>query len=358
MNAPKQSERKIIHVDMDCFFVAVEEKLDPSLKGKPVVVAGASSKRGVVSAANYEARKFGIHSAMATAKAEKLCDHLVIAPSHFADYKKESHEIREIFKRYTEKIEPLSLDEAFLDVTANTSHSGSATLLAQEIRQTIWSERGLRASAGIASNKFLAKVASDWKKPNGQFTVTPEKAFEFASALPVRKIFGVGAVTEKKMHSMGLYHCKDIQKLSLVEIENSFGSWGQRLYGLSRGKDDREVKVSRKRKSFSVERTFERDIENIKEFEIEFKKVFTTFIGRIEKSDVDVQEIKGISFKLKYFDFTQKTKDHKTASALPKIEEMLSKATEFWLSDPRSVRLIGFGVRFKDLNSKQLEMEV
>lgn len=358
MNAPKNHERKIIHVDMDCFFVSVEEKLDPSLIGKPVIVGGKSSKRGVVAAANYEARKYGIHSAMATAKAEKLCKNLVVAPAHFSEYKKESFEIKEIFKRFTDKIEPLSLDEAFLDVTSNKAHHGSATLIAKEIRETIWQERQLRASAGIASNKFLAKVASDWKKPNGQFTVTPEMAFEFASALPVRKIFGVGAVTEKKMHKLGLFHCSDIQKLPLVEIEKSFGSWGRRLYELSRGVDDREVKSSRKRKSFSVERTFDKDLKNMEEFETEFKKVFNTFMERIEKSDTNTKEIQGVTFKLKYFDFALKTKDHQTPPKLPAFDEMLSKAKDFWASDMRDIRLIGFGVRLKDLDSRQLELEL
>ena len=357
LKSPQPKERKIIHVDMDCFFVSVEEKLDPSLKGKPVVVAGESSRRGVVSAANYEARKYGIHSAMATATAERLCKKLVIAPHHFSQYKVESQAIKEIFSRYTDKIEPLSLDEAFLDVSTNELHSGSATLLAKEIRDVIWEERQLRASAGIASNKFLAKVASDWKKPNGQFTVSPEIAFDFASALPVRKIFGVGEVTEKKMHKHGLHHCSDIQKLSIVELEKSFGSWGRRLYNLSRGIDNREVKSSRKRKSFSVERTFDRDLKYIDEIEAEFKKVFDNFIERFKKSKTNAREIQGVSFKLKYFDFKQKTKDHKTLSELPAYEEMSARLRDFWTSDTRPIRLIGFGVRLKDLKTGQLELE-
>lgn len=350
--------RKIIHLDMDCFFVSVEEKLDPSLKGKPVIVGGKSSKRGVVAAANYEAREYGIHSAMATARAEKLCKNLIIAPHHFSEYKKESQAIREIFERYTDKIEPLSLDEAFLDVSHSERHAGSATLLAKEIRDVIWKERSLRASAGIAPNKFLAKVASDWNKPNGQFTVSPEMAFEFASALPVRKIFGVGAVTEKKMHKLGLHHCSDIQRLSIVELEKEFGVWGRRLYNLSRGIDDREVKTSRKRKSFSVERTFDRDLEKIDEIEAEFKNVFQMFIERFEKSKTDVKEIQGVSFKIKYHDFKLKTKDHKTLPEIPNKEEMLEKMIEFWATDPKAVRLIGFGVRIKDTETRQLELEL
>ena len=351
-------KRKIIHIDMDCFFVSVEEKLDPSLVGKPVVVGGSSSRRGVISAANYEARKYGIHSAMATAKAERLCKNLIIAPHHFTEYKNESRAIREIFNRYTHKIEPLSLDEAFLDVTESTLHSGSATLLAKEIRDVIWEERQLRASAGIAPNKFLAKVASDWKKPNGQYTISPEMAFEFASALPVRKIFGVGAVTEKKMHQLGLNHCSDLQKLSLVELEKAFGSWGKRLYGLCRGEDDREVKSSRKRKSFSVERTFEKDLQTIDEIETEFKRVFDSFIERFEKAQISLKEIQGVSFKLKYHDFKLKTKDHKCLPEIPDHSEMLDKLIDFWASEPRPVRLIGFGVRLKNMESLQLELDL
>lgn len=358
LKSPHSRERKIIHIDMDCFFVSVEEKFDPSLRGKPVVVAGKSSHRGVVAAANYEARKYGIHSAMATAKAEKLCKNLIIASHHFSEYKNESYAIREIFSRYTDKIEPLSLDEAFLDVSLSKLHSGSATLLAKEIRDVIWEERQLRASAGIGPNKFLAKVASDWKKPNGQFTVSPEMAFDFASALPVRQIFGVGAVTEKKMNKKGFHTCRDLQALSLVEMEKEFGSWGRRLHGLCRGIDDREVKTSRKRKSFSVERTFDRDLQNIDEIEREFKKVFDTFMERLEKSNTNIKEIQGVSFKLKYYDFKQKTKDNKTQSEIPVFKEMLEMIVEFWASNPRAVRLIGFGVRLKDTESLQLEMEV
>jgi len=358
MDSDKKVQRKIIHVDMDCFFVAVEEKLDPSLKGKPVVVAGKSSRRGVVSAANYEARKYGIHSAMATARAEKLCKNLVLADHHFSEYKKESTFIREIFSRYTDKIEPLSLDEAFLDVSHSNLHSRSATLIAKEIRDTIWEERQLRASAGIAPNKFLAKVASDWKKPNGQFTVSPEMAFEFASHLPVRKIFGVGAVTEKKMKKLGLNFCYDIQKKSLVELESSFGSWGRRLYNLSRGVDDREVKVSRKRKSFSVERTFSKDLEFVDELEQQFKKVYDEFNERFKKSKINHDEIKGLTFKIKYFDFKLKTKDIQSDSLVPSFDELVEKLKEFWLLDPKPLRLVGFGVRLKDEEKYQLELNL
>lgn len=350
------SLRKIIHVDMDCFFVSVEEKLDPSLKGKPVVVGGSSSRRGVIAAANYEARKYGIHSAMPTSRAERLCNKLIIVPSHFDQYKLESTEIKKIFSRYTNLIEPLSLDEAFLDVSKSVLHAGSATLLAKEIRDAIWQERKLRASAGIGPNKFLAKVASDWKKPNGQFTVAPEHAFEFASNLPIGKIFGVGKVTEKKMHDLGIYYCKDLHKFSLVEMEKIFGSWGEKLYRLSKGEDNREVKPSRKRKSFSVERTFEKDLQNIEEIEDRFKKIFEDFMSRQEKSKLRVQEIQGVTFKLKYFDFKQRTKDHKTIAELPMYKDMLEKLKNFWLSEPQPVRLIGFGVRLKDSKNLQIEM--
>ncbi len=351
-------QRKIIHIDMDCFFVSVEEKLDPTLKGKPVVVAGKSSRRGVVSAANYEARKYGIHSAMATAIAERLCKNLIIAPHHFSEYKNESIEIKKIFKRYTDTIEPLSLDEAFLDVSKNEKHSGSATLIAKEIRDVIWEERKLRASAGIAPNKFLAKVASDWKKPNGQFTVSPEIAFDFASELPIGKIFGVGKVTEKKMHSMGIYFCKDLHKYPLVELEKLFGSWGRRLFNLSRGIDYRPVKSSWKRKSFSVERTFDKDLNKVEEIETQFKKVFDTFIDRIKKSKVNLSEIQGVTFKIKYLDFKQRTKDHKTTAKLPEYSNMLDHLKDFWFAEQKPVRLIGFGVRLKDSKTTQIEMEL
>lgn len=350
--------RKIIHVDMDCFFVAVEEKLDPSLKGKAVVVAGKSSQRGVVSAANYEARKYGVRSAMPTAKAVRLCPHLVLAPSNFVEYRKESQCIREIFSRYTHKIEPLSLDEAYLDVSDSELFNGSASLLAKEIREVIWQERNLRASAGIAPNKFLAKVASDWKKPNGQFTVDPSFLFEFVSALPVRKIFGVGEVTEKKLLSKGFKTCKDIQKSTVVDLERDFGSWGRRLYDLSHGRDNRDVVVSRLRKSFSVEKTFIKDLKYLEEIEDEFKNVFDNFLKRFENSKESEKNIKGVTFKIKFFDFKSKTKDYTTDSMLPDKIDMLNKFRDFWATDPKDVRLIGFGVKLKTSVSNQLEFEI
>ena len=218
--------RKIIHVDMDCFYAQVELRDRPELRGKPVAVGGCPDNRGVISTADYVARKYGVRSAMSAAYAMKICPHLTIIHQGFQKYKLESEKIREVFCRYTNLIEPLSLDEAFLDVTESTECEGSATFLARKIRSEIFAETGLTASAGIASNKFLAKIASDWKKPNGQFTVHPNDIDKFMVDLKVEKIFGVGKVTAKKMNSLGIYTCYDLQGLSHSDLIRNFGKWG------------------------------------------------------------------------------------------------------------------------------------
>ncbi|WP_409519272.1 DNA polymerase IV, partial [Pseudescherichia sp.] len=247
--------RKIIHVDMDCFFAAVEMRDNPALRNIPIAIGGSRERRGVISTANYPARKFGVRSAMPTGMALKLCPHLTLLPGRFDAYKEASRHIQAIFSRYTSRIEPLSLDEAFLDVTDSVHCHGSATLMAQEIRQSIFNELQLTASAGVAPVKFLAKIASDLNKPNGQYVITPDEVPAFLKTLPLAKIPGVGKVSAAKLETLGLRTCEDVQKSDLAMLLKRFGKFGRVLWERSQGIDEREITGERLRKSVGVERT-------------------------------------------------------------------------------------------------------
>lgn len=339
--------RKIIHVDMDCFYAAVEVRDNPTLKGKPVAVGGR--ERGVLTTASYEARKFGLKSAMPTSQALKLCPQLILLPVNFTKYKAESRKIREIFSRFTDKIEPLSLDEAYLDVTSSLHCGGIATKIAAEIRKQIFEETKLTASAGIAPNKFLAKVASDWRKPNGQYTVTPEMIPEFMRPLKVEKIPGVGKVTATKMHALELFTCGDLQQLTIGELQNRFGSWGVRLFDLSRGIDKREVSDEGERKSITVENTFSKDLKSAAECLQNISDLYGDFLFRLKKSGAENQ-IKSLVVKLKFEDFKQTTLERAFENDLSKelFARMIAKAFE---RGDKPVRLIGLGVRLKSEKS-------
>ncbi len=350
--------KKIIHIDMDCFFAAVEVKHNSELLKKPVAVGGMADRRGVIAAASYEARKFGVRSAMSTAHALRLCPELILVHPQFSLYKEESAKIHEIFRRFTDKIEPLSLDEAYLDVTDSEECDGSATLLAKKIRHTILLERGLTASAGIANNKFLAKISSDLKKPNGQFTVSPKDNDAFTKILPVGKIWGVGKKTEERMHKLGFKTCGDLRSLSLLELQRLFGSMGDHLHKLCRGIDDREVKTNSIRKSFSVERTFPTDLATKEEIRDGFKKVYIEFVSRFESSKLKDAKIKGAHFKLKSFDFQSKSKDVGSYKEVPDFESALEHMMSFWENSQEKTRLIGFGIKFDTEVTNQLEFEL
>ena len=231
--------RKIIHCDCDCFYAAIEIRDDPSLAGLPVAVGGSEDRRGVIATCNYEARQYGIHSAMASATAKRKCRDLIIIPGNMEKYRTASQQMHQIFREYTDTIEPLSLDEAFLDVTGTTICQGSGTLIAQEIRQKVRQEIGITLSAGVAPNKFLAKIASDWNKPDGQFVITPDKVEAFILKLPIGKLFGVGKVTARKMDLLGIENCGDLQDYTNFELVEMFGSFGETLYNLCRGIDER-----------------------------------------------------------------------------------------------------------------------
>ncbi len=252
--------RRIIHIDMDAFYASVEQRDDPSLRGVPVAVGG-SRERGVVAAASYEARKFGVHSAMPSVTARRKCPGLVFVPPRFDVYKAVSQQIQGIFARYTNLIQPLSLDEAYLDVTATVADRGSATAIAEQIRAAIRAETGLTASAGVSYNKFLAKLASDHRKPDGLFVITPKMGPAFVEDLPVGKFHGVGPATAARMHALGIHTGLDLRRQSRAFLSEHFGKAGNYYYGVARGEDDRPVEPDRTRKSVGAETTFERDLD-------------------------------------------------------------------------------------------------
>ncbi len=350
----ERSVRKIIHVDCDCFFAAVEVRDNPTLANKPIVVGGSPNGRGVVATASYEARKFGVRSAMASAQALKLCPQVIFVKPRMDEYRAVSQQIHTIFSDYTDLIEPLSLDEAYLDVSESTHCKGSATLIAEEIRARIQAVTLITASAGVAPNKFLAKIASDWNKPNGVYVITPDQVEHFVVDLPVGKIHGVGKVTQRKLAELNIETCGDLRELSMLTLVERFGSFGPRLYNLARGIDDREVRSERRRKSLSVEHTFERDLDTFEQLVEEVPRLLTQLETRLEKRLKDDYLINKLFVKVKFSDFVQTTldlaqdqlRDH--AGTLDEYLELLKVAFE---RKDKPIRLIGLGVGFKDMRS-------
>ncbi|WP_034912570.1 DNA polymerase IV [Erwinia sp. 9145] len=346
--------RKIIHVDMDCFFAAVEMRDDPALRNIPIAIGGSHLKRGVISTANYPARKYGVHSAMSTAMALKLCPHLKVIPGRFDAYKEASAHIREIFSRFTSLIEPLSLDEAYLDVSDSHHCRGSATLIAQEIRRTIAHELNLTASAGIAPVKFLAKIASDLNKPDGQYVITPDEMAPFLLTLPLAKIPGVGKVTAKKLEEMGLLSCGDVQKTDLATLLKRFGKFGRVIWERSHGIDERAVITERLRKSLGVERTLSEDIHSWEACLEIIDFLYEELERRLEKIKPD-KLIARQGVKLKFNDFQQTTQEH-VWPVLNK-DDMIAVAKKTWEErrGERGVRLVGLHVTLLD---PQLERQL
>lgn len=346
--------RKIIHVDMDCFFAAVEMRDNPSLRDIPVAIGGSEKQRGVISTANYPARKFGVHSAMSTAMALKLCPHLTVIRGRYDAYKEASTHIRDIFSRYTRLIEPLSLDEAYLDVTDSQHCQGSATLIAREIRDTIQQELHLTASAGIAPIKFLAKIASDINKPDGQFVITPQQMPDFLLALPLAKIPGVGKVTARKLEEMGLNTCADVQKTDLVTLLRRFGKFGRVLWERSNGIDDREVITTRERKSLGVERTLSEDIHSWEACLEIIDLLYDELARRLDNIKPD-RQIARQGVKLKFNDFQQTTQEH--VWPMLNKDDLIAVARSTWdeRRAGRGVRLVGLHVTLLD---PQLERQL
>ncbi|PKO52112.1 MAG: DNA polymerase IV [Betaproteobacteria bacterium HGW-Betaproteobacteria-21] len=339
-------QRKIIHCDCDCFYAAVETRDDPSLAGRPLAVGGRAETRGVIATCNYEARAFGVHSAMSTMRALKLCPQLMLLPPDFERYRAASRQILDIYRDYTPLVEPLSLDEAYLDVSGVDRCEGSATLMAQEIRARIRAEVGITASAGIAPNKFIAKVASDWNKPDGQFVVRPRQVDAFVAALPVKKIFGVGKVTAEKMHRLGVQTCGDLRVWSQAELVAEFGSFGASLYRLCRGVDERPVRPDRVRKSLSVETTYTRDLPDLAAC-LEALPALAGEFGRRFGRARDAGRVSTVFVKVKFADFTQTTVER--GADRPSVAAWMSLLEEGFARGARPVRLLGVGVRFAEL---------
>ncbi|MBU2882537.1 DNA polymerase IV [Psychrosphaera sp. B3R10] len=339
--------RKIIHVDMDAFYVSVEIRDNPALVGLPVAVGGNSDRRGVIATCNYEARKFGVRSAMATAMALKKCPNLVIVPGRMAEYKEVSRQIREIFEYYTPLIEPLSLDEAYLDVSDCTEFQGSATLIAQQIRRDIFYKTGLTASAGIAPVKFLAKVASDENKPNGQFVITPDQVVEFVKTMPLEKISGVGKVTLKKLHDAGLFVGEDVRNSKEVFLSQLLGSYGAVLWARCQGIDNRGVETERVRKSVGVERTFSEDIKDLSVLKQIMHEKLIPELKKRAQSYLDKRHIGKLGVKLKFNDFVVTTKEQKhNQFDVATFESLLVEALS--RGEGRAVRLLGVHIGLED----------
>lgn len=338
------SVRKIIHIDMDCFYAAVEEKYNPKLKGLPMAVGGPPQSRSVICTANYEARKFGVKAAVPSSRAVRLCPQLILVPPNFDLYKKESLQVREILKRFTSLIEPLSLDEAYLDVTGSPHFQGSATWIAQAIRHQIQAETGLTASAGVGPNKFLAKIASDWKKPNGQFVIRPQDVESFMPDLPVEKIWGVGKVTAARMFELGLRTCRDLQQMEMAALKRHFGlSRAQELYHLSRGEDQRPVETSSERKSFSVEETFDRDLQGLEEILQRLPSIYQDWYQRVSGKGLE-DRIRGAVVKFKYHDFKNTTHEQ-SLRCFPTLQDFEQLVLATWARRSEPIRLLGVGVR-------------
>lgn len=337
----KPNYRKIIHIDMDAFYASVEQRDNPEYRGKPLIVGGSPDGRGVVATASYEARKFGVRSAMSSKRARQLCPQALFVFPRFAVYKEVSQKIREIFSRYTDLIEPLSLDEAYLDVTLDKLGIGSAIDIAQQIKQAIKDELQLTASAGVSINKFVAKIASDINKPDGLKFIGPSSIENFMEQLPVEKFHGVGKVTAQKMKNMGLHTGLDLKALSEEEMAKRFGKAGKFYYNIVRGIDNREVQPHRETKSIGAEDTFAYDLTNVEEMEAELDKIAVTVCNRVNN-----YQLKGrtVTLKIKYADFRQITRNQSFPAGINDLETIRDTAKKLLAAtepEGAAIRLLG-----------------
>lgn len=337
--------RKIIHCDCDCFYASVEMRDDPSLRGRPLAVGGRPDQRGVIATCNYDARRFGVHSAMSSALAMRKCPDLLILPPAMDKYRAASRLIMSIYRDYTPDVEPLSLDEAYLDVSGSERCQGSATRIAQEIRVRVYETVGVTVSAGVAPNKFVAKIASDWNKPDGLFVVRPREVDAFVAALPVRKLFGVGKVTAARLDKLGIQTCAQLREWSLFDLHRAFGAFGRRLYELSRGIDERPVRADQERKSVSVETTYVHDLTTPAQCAEEIRRLTALLDTRIERAGA-ARSIRKLYVKIRFADFQRTTvecvadaTDADTAVAL--LDKGLARRRQ-------PVRLLGVGVRIDE----------
>jgi DNA polymerase-4 len=331
---------KVIHIDMDCFYAAIEMRDNPTLQDKPIAVGGASDRRGVLCTCNYIARQYGVRSAMATAHALKLCPELILVPVDIPKYKAVSQEIFKIFDNYTHLMEALSLDEAYLDVTHSPLHDNQATLIAEEIRTRIFDEQQLTASAGVAPNKLIAKIASDINKPNGITVIKPHHVERFIKTVKIEQIFGIGKVTAKKMHQLNLSTCADLQCLSIEELVNHFGKFGIALYDYCRGIDHRNVNPDRQRKSVSVEHTYIEDLNSLEACLEQLPALIADLEQRLAR--LDSPSINKQFVKVKRYNFQQNTMETRSIALNNNVYYDLLKQTYQRFNEP--VRLLGIGV--------------
>lgn len=297
--------RKIIHIDMDAFFAAVEQRDNPSYRNKPLIVGGKPDSRGVVATCSYQARQYGVHSAMPSSRAYWLCPHAIFVKPNFVAYREASEHIQQIFHQYTDLVEPLSLDEAYLDVTESQLFQGSATRLAKAIKQQVFSETGLVASTGISYNKFFAKIASDKDKPDGLYLITPEQGFDFVAQLPVGDFYGVGKATEQKMHALGIKTGADLRLFSLPTLQQHFGKSALFFYQIAQGIDDRAVNPYRTRKSIGTETTYEKDLQEATEIYQQLMQLFAKALVKVQEKKLTARTL---TVKIKYHDFKQITR--------------------------------------------------
>lgn len=349
------TQRKIIHVDCDCFYAAIEMRDDPQLAGRPLAVGGSAERRGVIATCNYEARAYGVRSAMSSRHALKLCPDLLIVKPRMDAYKEASREIHTIFREYTDLIEPLSLDEAYLDVSDCTHFAGSATRIAQDIRRKVSQRLHITVSAGVAPNKFLAKIASDWRKPNGLFVITPGEVEDFVADLSVSKLHGVGKVTADKLQRQGIERCQDLRQWTKLKLVREFGSFGERLHSLAWGVDDRPVQNDSRRQSVSVENTYDKDLPDLASCLEKLPELMATLDGRMARIDSSYRPGKPF-VKVKFHDFTQTTLEQAGAGRdLESYQQLLAQA---FARGGKPVRLLGIGVRLQDLRGAHEQLEL
>lgn len=355
--------RKIIHVDMDAFFASVEQRDEPAYRNKPVAVGGSAEARGVVAAASYEARRFGVHSALPSRIALQRCPELILIKPRFEVYRQVSEQIREIFYQYTDLVEPLSLDEAYLDVSTNKKDMVSATLIAREIKELILKETRLTASAGISINKFLAKTASGINKPNGLCLISPEKAESFVESLPIESFYGIGKVTAEKMKRLAIFTGADLKTWSENDLIEKFGKAGRFYYQIARAKDDRQVEANRARKSIGAEESFAVDLQDARDMEAALAEIAVTVERRLKELDTGGRTL---TLKVKYGNYKQITRRCSVQESLRSGEQILDIALELLRAcqaEKQSIRLLGISVsnldsEREDENVQQLHIEL
>lgn len=346
--------RKILHADCDCFYAAVEILRHPEWRDVPIAIGGRTEQRGVIATCNYPARAFGVHSAMSTARALRLCPQLILVPPDFERYRAISEQIQALFLELTPVIEPLSLDEAYLDVSAVTAFQGSATWMARWLKEEALRRTGITLSIGVAANKFLAKIASDWEKPDGLTVITPQTSDAFIRQLPVGKLHGVGPATLARLTRLNIETCEDMRSVPLTTLIEHFGKFGTRLHELSRGVDDRPVRVERERKSISVENTYDHDLPDLAACLTRLPELMERLTRRHVRNDTPVLAKQFV--KVRFNDFTSTTLESvlpTSRTSLPEVESFATLLEQAWRRGQRPVRLLGVGVRLKAIEETQ-----